>query len=280
MDVKLSITVGRMSKICYWGFLLGMLNVSTTFSQKRIPLTRAALDSLMSPRLLDGGEKLLAFDSYRKNLGTLLESDTARVVDFEFQNRSGKAIEITEIRSFCKCTVAYCDKEVVPSEGKGKVVVSYNPKNHSGTIDESVYVYTTESEHFPVARLSIEGLVEETDHWKHLPYKMGTLRLKRKSIMFQEQYRGYNSIERVLCANTGTGPIRVSAKMMPEFAQFHVEPEVLLPGHEGDIVIAIDGSKLPLWQDFICFQFELVADGDVLEKQMMEVKINVLNDKR
>lgn len=37
----------------------------------------------------------------------------------------------------------------------------------------------------------------------------------------------------------------MAAQMLPPYAVFQTEPEVIPPGQEADIVITVDGSKLP-----------------------------------
>ena len=55
---------------------------------------------------------------------------------------------------------------------------------------------------------------------------------------------GIRPSERILCANTGKKPLKLSARMLPLYAAFHTEPAVIQPGQEADVVITVDGSKL------------------------------------
>ena len=48
--------------------------------------------------------------------------------------------------------------------------------------------------------------------------------------------------------------------MLPSFASFHSEPEVIEPGEEADLVITIDESKIPKVKGH-SFSFPIVLDN-------------------
>lgn len=223
-------------------------------AQNMIPLTRAALDSLMNPILLEGREKILSVDKEKQSVGTLLESDSSVTIDFTFTCH--KEVVLTRIKTFCGCTTAACDKFLFKAGEKGTITLVYHPKNHPGTINESAYVYTTDSEDCPVARLTVLGEVKETDKWRHLPHRIGDIRLKRKTMSFKRPDNGIVSVERIICANTGKYPLTLSGTALPEYAHFHVEPSTLAPGQEGDMVVTIDWNKFPVSEKNFSFYIQ------------------------
>lgn len=211
---------------------------STISAQEIVPLTRTALDSLMNPMLLDGGKNILEFKRTEQSVGLLQESDSSACVAYDFICK--KETSITRVQTFCGCTVADYQKQSFKKGDKGRIMVSYSPKNHPGTINEKIFVYTADSEKYPIARLVLRGeVIESVDKWDYLPYEIGNIRLKRREIHLNEIRQGAPAIERILCANTGDTSLKLEAIGLPECISLRMEPETLEPGQEGDIVIAV-----------------------------------------
>ena len=92
-------------------------------------------DTLINPPLIKGAEHILRFDKTVLNIGTLTEDDAPKMYRFTCTNVSGKAINLTRVRTTCGCAVADVRTgEISPGETR-VVVLTYHPKNHPGTID-------------------------------------------------------------------------------------------------------------------------------------------------
>ena len=66
--------------------------------------------------------------------------------------------------------------------------------------------------------------------------------------------------ERILCGNSGDKPLRLSALVIPKFATFRTEPEVIQPGSEADIVVTVDASLIPAGKEKT-FTFPIIIEG-------------------
>jgi len=208
--------------------------------------SRSQIDSLINPPLLKEGESVLRFTSIKKNIGTLSEDDAPCITRFSFRNVSKSAVTITRITTSCGCTAAQFDKKTIQAGEESSISLTYHPKNHPGTIDVNAFIYTNISETSPVTRLSLLGnVVPGKDEWSRFPYAMGELRLKRIQLDFPELTSSANPSERILCGNSGKTPLKLSAPILPSYMTFRTEPEVIQPGQEADIVITVDGSKVP-----------------------------------
>ena len=203
------------------------------------------VDSLINPPLLKEGGEMFSFDSLRIHIGSIYDTDAPRTYTFPFRNVSGKNVRITKITTSCGCTAAAFSLGTLAPGMESMVTLVYNPKNRIGTVETYAFVYTDISEKHPVARLMLIGEVVCSDEWRYLPSTMGTLRMKRKQIVFSEMTSNVCPSERILCANIGKKPLKLSAQMLPPYAVFQTEPEVIPPGQEADTVITVDGSKLP-----------------------------------
>lgn len=229
----------RKGVLSYIAALLFLCSISVNAQMVQTYPTRAGIDSIMNPSLHRG--KVLLFEKTTVDMGTLHESDTVRVVTFPFRNVCDTAVTITRVTTHCGCTAAEFSKEPIAPGASSEIAVRYNPKGRYGTVDTGAFVYTASTGHRPVAKLTLRGNVIDDDEWSHLPYSMGDLKLKRK----QTTFKNGRKVSRISCANVGVKPLRLSADLLPQYATFATEPQVLQPGDEGDIVISINPELLP-----------------------------------
>lgn len=215
-------------------------------------VSRVAMDSLLNPSLRSDADKILLFDNATQNIGTLAESDSPRIVRFAFRNVSDQAVTIARVTTHCGCTMATAPQGPVEVGGTAVITVKYNPKGRSGTIDTNAFVYLAGDSLRPVAKLTILGNVVDDNEWSHLPCVMGDLRLKRTKIAFKNG----RTVARIPCANVGTKAVELSAKILPAYAAFATEPQIIQPGEEGDIIITINAAETGAAK---CFS--VVVDG-------------------
>lgn len=219
------------------------------------------IDSLINPPLAKQAEQMLRFDKTVLNIGTLTEDDAPQTYRFMCTNVSKESVTITRVRTTCGCAVADVRTgEILPGETR-TIALTYHPKNHPGTIDTNAFVYLSGSDKTPVARLTLIGNVTPgADEWARYPYVMGKLRLKQNQLEFREVAAGKRPSERILCGNSGDKPLRLSALVIPGFATFRTEPEVIQPGSEADIVVTVDASLIPAGKGK-SFDFPIILEG-------------------
>lgn len=235
-------------------FVLAALCVQPVVVRAQVTkrLSRAAVDSLLNPTLHPDAHKIIAFDAVTKDIGDINESDSARTVRFAFCNVSDKPLTIARVTTHCGCTAAAFSKQPVAVGDSSVITVKYNPNGRAGTIDTNAFVYVCGAGSRPVAKLTILGNVVNDDEWSHLPYAMGSLRLKRVKVAF----KAGRTVARIPCANVGREPLKLGSQLLPPYATFTTEPTVLQPGEEGDIVIGIDAAKVGDAKSF-----SLLVDG-------------------
>lgn len=222
-------------------------------------LTRAQIDSLVHPTLHTEDNRALRAVKDTFDLGSMAEDDQPASRTFCLRNVSHVPQQIIRVRTSCGCTVAAFDSTVIAPGKETEITLTYNPKNRPGTIDVDAYVYVASNDRQPVARLSLYGDVVDGDVWSHLPYSMGHLRVKRTMVYFTELPKGGRPSMRILCANSGDKPLRLSSRLLPSYATFHTEPTVIAPGEEADLVVTIDVDKLPKRDDVL--KFGILIDG-------------------
>lgn len=240
--------------------LLGTLRLGAQVPMQQLRgLTRAQIDSIVHPTVSPEAVKMVQLDVASHELGTLQEDDAPVNRTFTLRNVSKSPISIARVRTTCGCTVAEYDSLCIAPNATTPITLTYNPKNRPGTIDVDAFVYIKGHDRQPMARLSLYGEVVDKDLWSHLPYAMGTLRVKRKEVTLTDiPQRGKPAI-RILCANSGEKPLRLSSLLLPAYASFRTEPAEIAPGAEADMVITIDEAKLPRHSRRL--QFPVLIEG-------------------
>ena len=82
-------------------------------AQEKRLLSRQALDSLMNPRLMADGGKVLRFDTLQKDFGVIYETDSPVVTEYGFVNVTDKPVLVTRITTNCGCTTVQMDDSLV-----------------------------------------------------------------------------------------------------------------------------------------------------------------------
>lgn len=245
-----------------------MVLSAPVWGQKDTFLTREQLDSIMNPTPLSNGDQILEFHSKEYNIGDIYQSESPRPCIFTYKNVGGSDIKITNIKTTCGCTAADYNEE--------QIILTYSPKGNRGKIDVQAYVYTTASATAPTAILHISGNVINNDKWDYLPYSIGDLRIKRKRVSFNEVKRHQNPSMAILCANSGDKDITLTARNLPDYAEFKSVPETLPADTEGELILTIDGDKLPQNSNQPLY-FTFTIDG--VEAQIIEKTIKVTIEK-
>ncbi|WP_294627129.1 DUF1573 domain-containing protein [uncultured Bacteroides sp.] len=222
---------------------------------------QARRDSLLNPALLKQAERLLRFDKTVQDVGTLTEDDAPATRRFVCTNVSNRPLLLKRATPTCSCvTVEMPGGELLPGKQQ-PVTLTFHPKNHPGTIDTQVFVYLSSSDKTPVARLTLTGnVLPGKDEWARYPHAMGRLRLKQNAMAFGEVKAGGRFTERILCGNSSSKPMRLTAPILPAYASFRTEPAVIPPGGEADIVVTIDASLIPAGAKAE-FTFPIIIEG-------------------
>lgn len=145
-----------MKQIFYLWIILGsLLPVS---AQQLAPMSRAALDSLVYPPVMDGADRILKFQRYTAQIDTLTEVHPPVSLVYTFCNVSTDTVNITRVRTLCGCTETNEPARRVPPGETDSITIRFLPLGKLGPVHQRAYVYTTLSSQ-PVACLEIIGLV-------------------------------------------------------------------------------------------------------------------------
>lgn len=203
------------------------------YGQHLQSVDRQRLDAKVNPQVSTEAKGALRAERSTIEIGAI--EDMASVTEsFRLTNTTATTIAITEIRSTCSCLKVETKPRSIASGESIDIVAHFNPEGRSGTFSLNILVYTSLDATLPTERLTLTGEVVCGDDMSHLPIRMGELRLSRNSVTLDSSTR----TERIAVANVGDRNIRLSASSTANGLSLHTEPEVLMPGDEGDIVIS------------------------------------------
>lgn len=210
-------------------------------AQERKVLSRAELDALVNPTLSVVAEGAIVAEPATCNMGEVVDTDKVNAY-FTLRNTTTEAIEISSIRSSCGCLKVATPIKGIEAKESVTLRAEFNPAGRNGGFSIPILLYTPLDAEHPTLRLVVEGSVVATDEWSHLPERMGTLRLSRKSITFDRNTRS----ERIAVVNVGESPMTLSTQSTTEGITLRTEPTQLMPNQEGDIVITYTPKTEPM----------------------------------
>lgn len=206
-------------------------------------------------------QELLRFDQQVIEAGTMTEDDAPRTYAFIGRNVSGRVLEISRIQTTCGCTKSSISQMKLQPGDSCKIELTFTPNGYPGTIDTRAFVYLKETGNEPAVKIGMRGMVlPSADVWYRFKYQMGDLRLKQAKVTFDEVRSGSTPEARILCGNSGKKPLRISSLVLPLYAQVKTEPEVIAPGEEADLVIALLVDKIPPMMK-PNFTFPIILEG-------------------
>jgi hypothetical protein len=201
-------------------------------AQENKKISRAELDAIVNPSLSTTAHGTIDAEPATYNMGEVSDTATINAI-FTLRNTTSEAIEITALRSSCSCLKVTTPITHIEAGESFTLRAEFNPAGRNGGFSIPILLYTALDATHPTARLTVEGTVVATNEWSHLPYRMGSLCMSRKSLLFDRNTR----TERIAVVNVGGAPLKLSTKATTEGIALRTEPEVLMPNEEGDIVI-------------------------------------------
>lgn len=232
-----------------WFIIYGVLLFAHVSLCAQKVISRSELDSITAPKLYPQGDDILQFTCKEINVGILSEDEPAKEYTFVCKNISNKAVTLTEIRTSCGCTKAMTQKKILHPDEMTEIKIVYNPLGHPGKLYSRIFVYTDVSGSSPLAILTLVGKVTpSTVLWKDYRYAMGSLYLRRKTVEFGKVLPNAKRVERISCINGGTKPIKVTVAKgtLPPYMTVYTKPEILEISEIGELLIFIDGNKVPV----------------------------------
>lgn len=222
-------------------YILPLMCLSLCAQAQMLIVPKEKLESVANPRLSEYASSL-KFKTMAITADKMSEDDGIETFVYPFENTGSDTLKIRRLVSTCSCASVSCENMTVPPEGASKIVVRYNPKGHPGRFERRFFVYV-EDDSAPAAVLRLSVNVERGSDISGLyPVSMGNIRLRRSEVVL---HKGTRAVERCVFVNVGDRPLRLQCEnaMLPACLSFRTEPDVVVSGEEGEIVITYDPSE-------------------------------------
>ena len=123
--------------------IAALLLVSSAFAQQPTPATeQAAPAKAPAAKVAEGPKPVIDIAKKILDFGTVSKGDKIKAT-FEVHNAGDAALEISQVRPTCGCTVASFDHTVAPG-GTGKVNAEVDTTGFSGPISKAVLVFSND----------------------------------------------------------------------------------------------------------------------------------------
>ncbi len=185
----------------------------------------------------------VTFDKKTHNFGLILWK-TPVTATFQVKNEGDKPLVISNVTTSCGCTVAEWTKTPIAPGATGVVSSTFDAKA-LGRFQKSIGIYSNASDR-PIY-LSIRGEVtaDPKNYTVTHPYQIGTVRLDKESLEFDDANKGDKLEMELLIANTSEEVYTPVLMHLPPYLSAVAVPEKLGRGKTGKIKVTLDTEKLP-----------------------------------
>ena len=185
----------------------------------------------------------ITFDKKVHEFGVILWKNPVTAT-FNVVNEGNKPLVISNVTTSCGCTVADWTKTPIAPGDSGVVSSTFDAKA-LGHFHKSIGIYSNASAR-PIY-LSIRGEVtaDPKNYTVTHPYQIGSIRLDKESLEFDDANKGDKLEMDLLVANTSDKVYTPVLMHLPPYLKAVAVPEKLGKGRTGKIKITLDTEKLP-----------------------------------
>ena len=160
---------------------------------------------------------------------------------FDFHVKGSKKLRIERVAPDCNCTVVDYPKGEVGE--KFQIRMTYDARQ-LGHFDKQAAVISNGSK-LPIY-ICMKGVVKAdyVDVSGSYPVEMGTLRLDRSDLEFDDVNRGDLREQQLQIYNDGTTSCRPNLMHLPSYLTAVMQPEVLVPGRAGTMTVTLNSNQL------------------------------------
>ncbi len=185
----------------------------------------------------------ISFDKNNYDFGTIIWKNPSKAV-FRIKNTGDKPLVISNVTTSCGCTVADWTKSPILPGKEGEINAMFDAKT-LGHFNKTIGVYCNASP-TPIY-VSIKGEVssDPKNYTKTHPFKIGSIRLDKEEITFDDVNKGDKPSVELLVANTSDKAYTPVLMHLPPYMLAQAIPEKITRKGTGKIKITIDTEKLP-----------------------------------
>ncbi len=188
-------------------------------------------------------QPMASFDKTTEEFGIILWNKPVTAT-FQVTNTGDKPLVISNVYTSCGCTVADWTTSPIEPGGTGTVSSTFDAKT-LGHFQKSVAIYCNASDR-PIY-LNIRGEVSANPRNYTIthPFQIGTIRLDKEEVVFEDANKGDQPVLELQVANTSESEYAPVLMHLPPYLNAVAIPETLERGGTGKIQITLNTDKLP-----------------------------------
>lgn len=202
---------------------------------------RAILPLLMLAALPVAAQKLVGEQTTVDVGRTGYESPITAV--FEFRNKSYRKLKISEVIPDCYCTSIEYPKEPIGAHDKFQIKMTYDARQ-LGHFDKQAAVVSNGTTEPVYIRMTGEVLADYIDFARSYPIEMGSLRIDKDEMEFDDINRGDVQVQELHIYNNSNKACYPNLMHMPDYLTAIATPERLEKASEGKITVTLNSAKL------------------------------------
>lgn len=198
---------------------------------------------LIVARLVGMAQAKIDFDKKVHEFGVVLWKHPAKAV-FTITNKGNKPLVISNVTTSCGCTVADWTKTPIAPGASGEVSSTFDAKA-LGRFQKTIGIYSNASDRPIYLTVRGEVTADPKNYTVTHPYQIGSIRIDKESLEFDDAYKGDKLEMELLVANTSEKVYTPVLMHLPPYLSAEAVPEKLGRGRTGKIRITLDTEKLP-----------------------------------
>lgn len=163
-------------------------------------------------------------------------------VTFEVKNEGRGSINITDVRTSCGCVSVDYPKDAI-TNNKAMITVMFDAAQ-MGHFEKEIGIYNNKSKEPLMLKLVGEVVEKVAIVAADYPFEMGSMRVDKNDIEFDDINRGDILTKEIRIANMGSKAIEPTVMHLPNYISADVQPSSIAPRSEGIITIKLDSRSL------------------------------------
>ena len=182
------------------------------------------------------------FDKKVEDMGNVQWKRPASAT-FTVTNKGNKPLVIAKVSTTCGCTAVEWTEKPIPAGKKGSVVVTYDAKM-MGHFSKGISVYCNADTRPLILKIEGDVVKRVVDYSKDYPYGIGSVRLDRYSVEFEDANKGEKKVAYLKVVNTSKKAYVPTLMHLPKYVTAEAIPESLGAGQEGVIKLTLNSASL------------------------------------
>ncbi len=182
------------------------------------------------------------FDKKVEDMGNVQWKRPASAT-FTVTNKGNKPLVIAKVSTTCGCTAVEWTEKPIQAGKKGSVVVTYDAKM-MGHFSKGISVYCNADTRPLVLKIEGDVVKRVLDYSKDYPYGIGSVRLDRYSVEFEDANKGEKKVAYLKVVNTSKKAYVPTLMHLPKYVTAEAIPESLGAGQEGVIKLTLNSACL------------------------------------